>query len=110
MADIGRVRVRVPSTIKRGDVVRARALVMHPMERVERDDQGRIIDKKYNYINRAVVTYLGRPIVTFDTTQSMSENPFLSFAFKATEPGPLKITFTDTHGGRYEGTADIAFS
>ena len=110
MSDIGKVRVRIPASIKSGDVVRVRALVIHPMDRIERDGQGRVVDKKYNYINKVVATYLGNAIVSFDTTQSVSENPFFSFAFKAREPGPLRITFLDTLGGKYEGAADIAFS
>ncbi len=110
MSDIGKVRIRVPSSIKPGDVVQVRSLVIHPMERIERDRQGRIIQKNYSYINTVIVTYLGRPVVTFDTTQSVSENPFFSFAFRATDPGQLKIQFLDTTGGRYEGTADIKFS
>jgi sulfur-oxidizing protein SoxZ len=110
MADIGKVRIRVPQTVKAGDVVKVRALVIHPMERVERDKQGKVIDKKYHYINKVVVTYLGKTIVSVDTTQSVSENPFFSFSFRATDPGPLTITFLDTHGGKYEGKADIKFS
>ena len=110
MSDIGKVRIRVPSSIKAGDVVKVRALVIHPMERIERDAQGKIIDKKYNFIDKVAVTYLGKPVLSFDTTQSVSENPFFSFAFKATDPGPLKIVFSDTSGGKYEGTADIKFS
>jgi sulfur-oxidizing protein SoxZ len=110
MAEIGKVRIRVPSSIKPGDVVRVRSLVIHPMERIERDKQGKIIPKNYNYINRVVVTYLGKTIVSFDTTQSVSENPFFSFTLKATDPGQLKITFTDTTGGKYEGTVDIKLS
>ena len=56
------------------------------------------------------MTYLGREIAQFETSQSVSENPFFSFALRATEPGPLKVTFLDTHGGKYEGTADIKFA
>ena len=110
MSDIGKVRIRIPSTIKPGEVVKVRALIIHPMERIERDAQGKIIDKKYNFIDKVAVTYLGKPVLSFDTTQSISENPFFSFAVKATDPGPLKIVFTDTTGGKYEGTADIKFS
>ena len=110
MADIGKVRLRVPSSIKAGDVVQVRALVIHPMERIERDAQGKIIQKNYNYIDKVIVTYLGKTVTTFDTTQNVAENPFFSFTFKATDPGVLKVQFLDTTGGRFEGTADIKFS
>ena len=109
MADIGRVRIRIPSSIKPGDVVKVRVLVIHPMEIVQRKD-GKLVDKNYHFINHVVVTYLDKEIAQFETTQSISENPFFTFAFKATEPGVLRVTFLDTHGGKYEGTADIKFS
>jgi sulfur-oxidizing protein SoxZ len=102
--------VRVPSSIKAGDVIRVRSLVVHPMERIERDKQGKVIDKKYNYINRVVVTYLGKTVAEFETTQSVSENPFFSFPVKVTDPGRLTITFFDTTGRKYEGSVDIKFS
>jgi sulfur-oxidizing protein SoxZ len=110
MVEVGKVRIRVPTAIKAGDIVRVRTLVSHPMERVERDKQGKIIQRNYQYINRVVATYLGKTIVAFDTTQSVSENPSFTFTFKATDPGQLRVTFHDTHGGKYEGTADIRFS
>ena len=109
MAEIGRVRIRIPSSIKPGEIVRARVLVIHPMEIVQRK-VGKPVDKNYQFINRVVVTYLDKEIAQFETTQSISENPFFTFAFKATEPGVLRVTFLDTHGGKYEGTADIKFS
>jgi len=109
MAEIGRVRIRIPSSIKAGEIVRARVLVIHPMEIVQRKD-GKPVDKNYQFINRVVVTYQDKEIAQFETTQSISENPFFTFAFKATEPGVLRVTFLDTHGGKYEGTADIKFS
>jgi sulfur-oxidizing protein SoxZ len=110
MADTGKVRIRVPSSIKPGDVVRVRALVIHPMERIERDAQGKLIQKKYSYIDRVVGIYHGKTVVAFDTTQSVSENPFFAFTFKATDPGTLRITFHDTAGATYEGTVEIKFS
>jgi sulfur-oxidizing protein SoxY len=109
-SDIGKVRLRIPSSIKSGDVVKARILVIHPMERIERDKQGKIIDRNYNYINKVIVTYLGTRVAWFDTTQNVAENPFFAFTFRATEPGQLRVTFTDTTGGTYEGTGDIKFS
>ena len=110
MSDIGKVRLRLPSSIKAGDVVRVRSLIIHPMERIERDAQGKVIAKKYNYIDKVTVIYLGKTVATFDTTQSVSENPFFSFTFRATDPGQLKVVFSDTTGAKYEGTADVKFS
>ena len=108
-SDIGRVRIRVPSSIKAGDIVKVRVLVIHPMEIVQRKD-GKPVDKNYHFIHKVLVTYQGREIVQVETTQSVSENPFFSFSFRATEPGQLTVAFLDTHGGKYEGTADIKFS
>jgi sulfur-oxidizing protein SoxZ len=108
-SEIGRVRIRIPSGVKAGDVVKVRVLVIHPMEIVQRKD-GKPVDKNYHFINRVIVSYLGREVAQFETTQSISENPFFSFSVRATEPGPLKVTFLDTHGGKYEGTAEIKFS
>jgi sulfur-oxidizing protein SoxZ len=109
MSDVGKVRLRVPASIKPGDVVRVRCLVIHPMERIERDRAGKVIDKKYRYIDKVTVSYLGKTIATLDTTQSVSENPFFAFTFRATDPGTLTVTFHDTHGARYEGSTDITF-
>ena len=109
MADVGRVRMRLPSSIKQGDIVKVRVLVVHPMEIVQRKD-GKVVDKNYDFINRVTVAYLDKPIAQFETTQSISENPFFTFAFRATEPGQVRVTFQDTHGGKYEGVADVKFA
>jgi sulfur-oxidizing protein SoxZ len=106
VTDIGRVRIRIPSSVKAGEIVKARVLVLHPMEIVQRKD-GKVVDKNYHFINRVIVTYLGKPLAEFETTQSISENPFFAFAFRATDPGVLKVSFLDTHGGRFEGTVDV---
>src|SRR5258708_1353732 len=110
MSGVGKNRLPVPPPVKARDVVRVRCLVIPPMERIEGDAPGKILDPNYNYITPAPATYLGKPVATFDLTQSVSENPAFSFALKATAPGPVKVTFVDTHGGKYEGTADIAFA
>jgi hypothetical protein len=61
MAEIGSVRIRVPSSVKAGDVVKVRVLVIHPMEIVQRKD-GKPVDKNYYFINRVIVTYAGKEL------------------------------------------------
>ena len=106
MSALGEVKIRVPASVARGSIARARALVIHPNERVERKD-GKSVDRNYRFVNRVVVSYAGRDVAEFDTSTSIGENPSFGFAFRANEPGTLKVTFFDTHGGRFEGAAEV---
>ena len=106
MSMLGEVRIRLPGSLARGSVARARALVIHPNERVERKD-GKWVERNYRFVNRVVVSYLGRDIAEFDTSTSIGENPSFGFAFRVAEPGTLKVTFFDTHGGRFEGSVEV---
>jgi sulfur-oxidizing protein SoxZ len=108
-ADIGRVRIRLPATISKGEVIRVRALVTHPMEILSFDQDRKPIPKNYHFVYQIVVTYNGKEILQAETTQAVSQNPFVAFPLKVTEPGKLVITFTDTYGKTYEGSAEITF-
>lgn len=96
----------MPGSVARGSIARARAIVIHPNERVERKD-GKPVDRNYRFVNRVIVSYAGHVIAEFDTSTSIGENPSFGFAFRAGEPGILKVTFFDTHGGRFEGAAEV---
>jgi sulfur-oxidizing protein SoxZ len=110
MAELGRVSVRLPSTIKAGDVVRVRSLVTHPMELVQRDKQGAIIKKNYHFIHTIVVTYNGKEVMRAETSQAISQNPIFTFPLKVDRPGKLTVAYSDTIGKTYEGNAEIKFS
>jgi thiosulfate oxidation carrier complex protein SoxZ len=110
MAEIGRVSIRVPSSIKQGDVIRVRSAVVHPMELVQRDKQGTIIRKNYNFIQEMAVTYNGKGIMRAETTQAVSQNPIFTFLLRVDQPGKLRVTFADTTGKTYEGNAEIKFT
>jgi hypothetical protein len=103
---LSQVKVRLSGAAARGSVARARALLIHPNERVERKD-GKPVDRNYRFVNRVVVNYLGRDIAEFDTSTAISENPSFGFAFRVTEPGTLKVTFFDTLKGIFEGTVEV---
>src|SRR3972149_310116 len=118
MAEIGKVRIRIPSSIKRGDVVRVRSLVIHPMEIVQRDKAGKPVDRNYHFINKVSVTYNGREICQADTTQSTRETPvrykgrpppdfgeFRPYAYDDSRPEPRigKIPLPAAKGDPKEG-------
>lgn len=106
MADVGRVKLAVPASVRRGSVARVRALLVHPQERVERQG-GRAVERNYRFVNRIVVSYLGRDIVEIEPSTAISENPAFTIPFRATETGVIKVTFFDTHGGKFEGGAEV---
>ena len=109
MADIGRVRIRVPSTITPGEVIRVRSLIMHPMEIVRRDKEGKIIIRNYNFVHSVLVTYNGKEVLRGELSQAISQNPLFTFPVKVTQPGKLTVTFLDTAGKKYEGSAEVTF-
>ena len=110
MAEVGRVSIRLPSTIKQGDVIRVRTLVIHPMEIVQRDKQGKIIPKNYHFINSLTAAYNGKEIMRAELTQGVSQNPGLTFPLKVDRAGKLTVTFSDTTGKEYAGQAEVKFS
>jgi sulfur-oxidizing protein SoxZ len=110
MAEIGRVSVRLPSSIKQGDVIRVRTLAIHPMELVQRDKQGKIITKNYHFIHTMTVSFDGKEIMRSEMTQAISQNPSFTFPLKADRAGKLTVTFSDTTGKSYEGQAEVKFS
>ncbi|CAA6603563.1 putative Sulfur compound chelating protein SoxZ [Rhodospirillaceae bacterium LM-1] len=103
------VKIRLPKTVAKGDVIAVRALVTHPMEVVERGKDGKVIEKVYNFIHTVTVTFNGKTIMTGEMTQSLSANPFVEFPLKVNEPGKLVITFEDTTGEKHTGAIDVAF-
>ncbi len=44
-----------------------------------------------------------------ELSQGISQNPFFTFPMKVTQPGKLTVTFLDTTGKKYEGSAEIKF-
>jgi len=109
MADTGRGRIRLPSAIKPGEVIRVRSLIIHPMETVQRDKQGNLVWKNYNFIHTVTVAYNGKEVMRGETTQAVSQNPIFTFPLKVDRPGKLTVTFLDTMGKSYEETAEIKF-
>ena len=110
MAEVGRVSIRLPSTIKQGDVIRVRTLVIHPMEIVQRDKQGKIIPKNYHFVHGMAAAFNGKEIIRAELTQGISQNPGLVFPLKVDRPGKLTVTFFDTTGKEYAGQAEVKFS
>jgi sulfur-oxidizing protein SoxZ len=91
---------------KKGDLVEVKALVAHVMETGQRKDaQGNTIPRKI--INRFACTVAGKEVFAADFEPAISANPYIQFRFKATESGPVVLTWTDDDGTKIVGEEKI---
>lgn len=110
MAEVGRVNIRLPSSIRQGEVIRVRTLVIHPMEIVQRDKANKIIPRNYHFIHTMTVVYNGKEVMRTELTQGVSQNPSITFPLRVDKPGKLTVSYADTNGKTYEASAEIKFS
>lgn len=94
---LAQTRVSMPETARRGEIVRIKTLIRHPMETGYRvDDLGKPIPR--NIVTHFSATYGGEDIIRMECGPGISANPLLTFTTLATETGELVFTWTDDQG------------
>ena len=92
--------------VKAGDIVEVKALVSHIMETGQRKDpQGNTIPRKI--LNKFTCTVNGKEVFSADFEPAVSANPYIQFKFRATESGPVVLTWTDDDGSTIVGEETI---
>jgi sulfur-oxidizing protein SoxZ len=92
--------------VKAGDIVEVKALVSHVMETGQRKDaEGKTIPRKI--LNKFTCTVAGKQVFAADFEPAISANPYIQFKFKATESGPVVLTWTDDDGSTIVGEETI---
>ncbi|MFW8601796.1 thiosulfate oxidation carrier complex protein SoxZ [Desulfobacterota bacterium M19] len=104
---IGRIKIRLPRTIRKGQVIDVKTLIIHPMETGFRKDKATKRKVPAFYIDEVSVYYGGTLISRAKWTIAVSANPFMSFYVKADREAPLKIVWKDIKGGVYEKTVQV---
>ena len=91
-------RVKVPSTVKKGEVFEVKCLVSHAMESGQRKDRktGDLIPRMI--INKFIANYNGKEVFSADWHPAISANPYMSFYMKAEESGELELIWIDDKG------------
>lgn len=94
MAQDLRTRIRLPSSVKRGELVEVRVLVQHAMESGQRRDaSGAIVPRKI--LNRLAVRYGDREVLSARLEPAMAANPLFTFFLRADATGMIELTWTD---------------
>jgi sulfur-oxidizing protein SoxZ len=107
MAAVGKIKIRVPNAIKKGEVIPVKVLVTHPMETGMRKAKDGSLIPEY-YINDVDIFYGGDRITHCDWTIAVSANPFITFYLKVDKAAPLKVVYKDIKGGVYEQAVQIS--
>ncbi|MBT3990763.1 MAG: thiosulfate oxidation carrier complex protein SoxZ [Rhodospirillaceae bacterium] len=95
-------RVRVPRSVKKGDVFEVKTLVFHKMESGQRVNKKTAKKIPRNILNRFVVTYNGKEVLDAVWQPGLSANPYMAFFLVAEESGPLVFTWTDDNKETYK--------
>jgi sulfur-oxidizing protein SoxZ len=91
------IRIRLPQTIRKGDVIEVKTLIAHAMESGQRrDGRGAMIPRKI--LNRFTCAYNGRPVIDMSLAPAIAANPYIAFFIRAAESGTLDFAWTDDDG------------
>ena len=94
---------------KKGELVEVKALVQHVMETGQRKDaSGNTIPRKI--LNKFTCTVNGKEVFSADFEAAIAANPYIQFKFKATESGPVVLTWVDDDGSKIVGEDQITVS
>jgi len=92
-----RALVRLPPTVRRGEVFEVRAMLAHPMETgYRRDSDGRMLAR--DIVRRLEVRLAGEPVFAADLHPAIAANPFVAFLLRAQAGGPLVLRWTGDQG------------
>jgi sulfur-oxidizing protein SoxZ len=95
MAD--KVRVKLPSEAKKGEVIEIKTLISHVMETgFRKDAAGKTIPREI--INKFTCAFNGREVFSVDLEPAISPNPYLKFFARVEDSGTFRFTWVDDNG------------
>lgn len=99
-------RIRLPQTVKKGEVFEVKTLITHVMESGQRrDSAGKPIPRKI--LNKFICSYNGKEVIKMDLAPAIAANPYIAFFLTATESGTLDFAWTDDDGTVFKETAKV---
>jgi len=99
-----RMRIRVPKTAKRGEVINIKAMIQHPMITGLRLEEFRTGIERH-IINRIQVIYGGKVVFDGDLGTGIAADPYFSLYLRAEKSGPVEFRWFDDDGSIYRKSA-----
>lgn len=105
-ADI-KPRIRIPKSVKAGEVFEVKTLISHDMETGLRVDKATGVKIPRDIISEMKVNYDGIEVLRAVWQPSVSANPYTSFFVTATKSGPMEFIWSDDGGTMYSKIVDV---
>lgn len=100
-------RIRIPTSVKKGEVFQVKTLLKHPMESGNRKDEaGKPIPRKI--LNRFACRVNGKEVFGADFNTSVSADPFLTFNLRLEETSKIEFAWYDDEGSVTSETVEVA--
>jgi sulfur-oxidizing protein SoxZ len=97
-------KIRIKAKAKKG-ITEVKAMAKHPMLSY---DEAKRAKKEANFITHITATHNGEVVYDASTSQFLSKNPYIKFAFKGGEKGDkLEIVWHDLKGKTGKGKGKI---
>ena len=90
-------RIKLPETVKTGDVIEVKTLVTHVMETGNRKDKdGKPIPR--DILNLFIAKFGDQEVFRAELGPGISANPYISFQMRVPGPGTFEFSWTDDNG------------
>lgn len=104
MQGMGEMKMKFAGDPLSGSPIEATLMVRHPNFSGMQMNQITRLYRPAHYIDKIVVSYGDKEVVTIAGDISISSDPVFNFSFVPEGPGPMKVIVSDTDGGRWEQT------
>jgi len=100
------VLINAPKTVRKGETIELKALILHPMETGFRPGvDGRLIPR--NIIEHFTATWNGVEIFRLKMSPAVAANPYVSFFAVAKESGTIRFQWTGDRNFLAEGSVMV---
>jgi len=90
-------RIKVPHSVRTGEVIEVKTLATHMMETGNRKDaEGNVIPR--DIIHNFTAAFDGTPVFSAELGPGIAANPYIAFYLKVPGPGALTLTWRDDSG------------
>ena len=100
-------RLKVPETVRYGEVFTVKTLAQHEMEPGVRFDPKSLVVYPRFIINKVECRVNGRLVFRADWYSGVSANPYLAFKLRAEESGVVEVAWTDDYNSVTAARAEI---